>query len=368
MTRPHFAHLAWSKLHSGRHAHDLADSAVATPDLTALGLPHTASLPAGGYPAALPALERAIGERLGAPGGRVLVTTGASEANAIVAAALLSPGDEVLVESPGYEPLRLAPELFGARVRPFFRQPSHAFGDLHASIEVALGPDTRAVILTDLHNPSGAALEPRDADALEALARRRGLWLIVDETFRDASPRPCGTVAARGGRWVATSTLTKAYGLGGLRIGWIAAGAEALARCENAQNGLSVLPSLPSVALALALVPHLDGLRAHGRALLADNHARLAAFAAERPWCRFALPPSGTTAWLMLAPPLDGRTLSERAASHFDLAVVPGHFFGEPHGVRISLGGRPERFAAALDTLDRAVASFAASARSGGVR
>jgi aspartate/methionine/tyrosine aminotransferase len=368
MSRPRFEHLAWSKAHSGRHAHDLADSAVAPPDLAALGLPHSVSLPHGGYASALPALERALAERLGAPGGRVLVTAGASEANAIVAAALLAPGDEVLVESPGYEPLRLAPELFGARVRSFYRQASHAFGDLHASVEVALGPDTRMVVLTDLHNPSGAALDPRDLDALDALARRRGLWMVVDETFRDASSRPCGTVAARGGRWVSTSTLTKAYGLGGLRIGWIAGGPDALARCENAQNGLSVLPALTSIALAMALVPHLDALRARGRALLADNHARLAAFAAERPWCRLALPPAGTTAWLSLSHPLDGRALSERAATHFDLAVVPGHFFGEPHGVRISLGGQPERFAAALDTLDRAVASFAIGARSGGAR
>ncbi len=368
MPRPVYEYLEWSKAHAGRHAHDLADSAVVAPDLAALGLPAAAPMPAGGYAAALPALERALGARSGAPGGRVLAAAGASEANAIVAAALLEPGDEVLVESPGYQPLHRTPELFGARVRGFMRRASHGFGDLGSSLEVAVGPDTRMVVATDLHNPSGAALEPRDLDALDRLAARRGVWIVVDETFRDASTRPLGTLAERGPRWVCTSTLTKAYGLGGLRLGWIAGSAEALARCANVQNGLSGAPALPSVALALALAPHLDALRARGHQVLATNHEALGAFAREHSWCRLAVPPAGTTAFIALPLGLDGDALSERAASEFDLAVTPGRFFGDPHGVRIALGGEPARFAAALDTLDRAVASLAAGIRTGGIR
>ncbi len=368
MDHPPLDHQAWSKAHGGRHAHDLADSAVMSPDLESLGLPHTVTLPREGYAAVLPGLERALGARIGAPGGRVLVAAGASEANAIVFAGLLRPGDEVLVESPGYEPLRLTSALFGARVRTFPRMASHGFGDVGAAIEVAVGPETRMVVLTDLHNPSGAALEERDLAALDALAARRGLWIVVDETFRDASDRPLGTAAARGPRWVTTGTLTKAYGLGGLRIGWIAGSDIALARCAHAQNALSVLPALPSVALALALAPHLDTLRACGHRVLAANHACLATFARDHAWCRLVRPPAGTTAWVPMPPGLDGDALSEQAAARFDLAVTPGRFFGDARAVRIALGGDPARFAAALETLDRAVASCRAGVHNGGDR
>src|SRR5262245_46009754 len=96
-------HIAWSKYRAGDFRYNLADSAVAAPDLGALGLPSTAEVPAEGYRAQAE-LERMIGERLGSPAGRVLVTNGTSEANACVFAALLSPGDEVLTELPGYEP------------------------------------------------------------------------------------------------------------------------------------------------------------------------------------------------------------------------------------------------------------------------
>jgi aspartate/methionine/tyrosine aminotransferase len=368
MSRPRSGHLEWSKAHGGRHAHDLADSGVCAPDLEALGLPHTGSMPRDGYATALPALEHALGARLGAPGGRVLVTAGASEANAIVAAALFGAGDDVLVESPGYEPLRQAPELFGATVRPFLRHAAQGFGRVAANVDVAIGPGTRGVVLSDLHNPSGAALAEADVAALDALAHRRDVWMVVDETFRDAGPRPCATLASRGPGWVTTSSLTKAYGLGGLRIGWIAGGDEALARCRSVQNALSVEPSLPSVTLALALVPHLGTLRQRTHRILAANGARLAAWARERPWCDLALPPSGSTAWIGLPRGPHGDVLSDFAASHMDLAVTPGRFFGDPHGVRVALGGDPERFAAALDTLDRAVALCAGGVRSGGAR
>jgi aspartate/methionine/tyrosine aminotransferase len=360
--------MEWSKAHGGRHAHDLADSGVSPPDLEAAGLPHTGTSPRDGYATALPALELALGARLGAPGGRVLVTAGASEANAIVSAALFAVGDEVLVESLGYEPLRLAPELFGAVVRPFLRRAAQGFGRVGASVEVAIGPGTRGVILSDLHNPSGAALDDADVSALDSLARRRGLWMVVDETFRDAGPRPCGTVASRGPRWVSTSSLTKAYGLGGLRVGWIAGSDEVLARCRAVQNLLSVNPAMPSVTLALALVPHLDTLRQRSHRILDANGARLAAWARERPWCELALPPSGTTAWLGLPRGPHGDVLADFAASHVDLAVTPGRFFGDPHGVRVALGGEPVRFAAALDTLDRAVGLCAGRVRTGGTR
>ena len=347
-------HIEWARTVPRALAHNLADSAVATPDLEGMGLPFRAAFP-GRDDALLERLEVAWGQRLGAPEERIIVTAGASEANAVVFLGLLEPGDEVLVESPGYEPHRLVPQWFGAAVRTFRRAPGT---DLCASVEAALGPATRMVVVSDLHNPSGTALTSGEAHALNALAERRGLWILCDETFRDADDRPCGSWSTLGPRWIATTTLTKVYGLGPLRLGCVAGSHEARARCAHAHHALSAEPAQPSVALALDLVPHLDALRARARGILAENQARWTHFVATRPMFRSGLV-RGTTTFCLFDTPGAGDAFARHAAERFDLAVVPGRFFGEPRGVRIALGGLPHRFATALDVLGRAVDTFA---------
>jgi hypothetical protein len=357
MNRPRLDHLAWSKAQQGRWPLSLAESAVAAPDLEALGLPHALRFrPAGEDP--LPELERALGARLGAPGGRVLVTAGASEANACVLAALLDAGDEVLLELPGYEPHRAVPPYFGARVRTFARRHERGYGALGEEVESALGGATRLVMFTDLHNPSGTPLPVQDAMALTSLAERRGLWLVCDETFRDASDRAPGSWSTLSSRWVTTSTLTKVYGLGSLRIGWVSGSAEVLERCANAQNALSVEPARPSAALVLALVPHLDALRERTRRILATNHARWGRAVAGGLTCDASVPSQGTTTFVRFPGPRDGDAFAAHAAERFELLVAPGRFFGDPCGVRVGLGGEPVRCAAAIDTFQRAVRDF----------
>jgi len=357
MARVPTEHLIWSKHEAGSHRLSLADSAIAAPDLQALGLPHAASLPYGHFGGLRDELERMLGARVAAPGGRVLVTAGASEANACVFGALLEPGDEALIESPGYQPHRTSPRTFGAAVRTFARPPGGTPGALAAAIEAALGPRTRLVAFSDLHNPSGAALDTADIAPLDALARRRGFRILCDETFRDADRRPLGTVAGTSAAWVATASLTKSYGLGGLRIGWVAGDAPTLRACEDVQDAISVEPSHLSFALARALVPHLDTLRARTHQILARNHARWAEF--ERAHERFRGPASrGTTLWRAFAAEGEGDAFAAFAAKHHDLAIARGGFFGDSRGIRLTLGIDPGRYDPALEALGRAAATF----------
>jgi aspartate/methionine/tyrosine aminotransferase len=362
MARPTDEHITWARLEPARHRFNLAPSDVDAPDLEAMGLPSMVGLPRGTGDLQAE-LECAFGACWGAPGGRVMLTAGGSEANAVVFGALLERGDEVLVETPGYEPHREAPRLFDITVRRFERPmgaAASAGGSLASAVEAALSPATRMVVLTHPHNPSGAPLGSRDLEALEALAERHGLWLLCDEIFRDAMEGPRGTLAARGRCWVATSSLTKVYGLGALRLGWIAADPSVLQRCGPVQNALSAAPSVPSIALALALVPHLDVLRARTHRMLAENRARWEDLL--RDGVPFACPAKseGTTAWAVFAGAGEGDAFSRFASEHASLAVTPGRFFGDPRGVRIALGGEPPRTAAALTTLRHALAAFAA--------
>jgi hypothetical protein len=353
-------HIAWAKVHPARHRHRLSESAVDAPDLEAMGLPCRAALPPDGE-TLRPALERALGERWGAPGGRVLLAAGGSEANAIVFGALLERGDEVLVETPGYEPHREVPRLFDIAVRRFARPLGGGGPPLAAVLEQALAATTRVVVVTHLHNPSGLPLTGPDALALQGLAERRGLWILCDEIFRDALDEPRGTYATLGPRWIATGSLTKVYGLGGLRLGWICGSGEVLGRCAAVQNALSASPALPSIALALELLPHLDALRARAHGFLAGNRARWAALLAAGVPFASPGPSLGTTAWAVFPTPGQGDAFAAFASHRFDLAVAPGRFFADPRGVRVGLGGEPARSAAAFDTLQRALAAFAAA-------
>ena len=359
MPHPADHHIVWARVHPGRHRHSLAQSDVDAPDLEAMGLPCRAGLPraAEGLQSEL---ESVLGACWRAPGGRVALTAGGSEANAIVFGALLERGDEVLAESPGYEPHREVPRLFDLTVRRFARPLAGSGTSLAAAVEEALGPASRLVVLTHPHNPSGVPLSADDAASLHALAERRGLWLLCDEIFRDALPGSRGTVAALGPRWIATSSLTKVYGLGGLRLGWIAACDDVLARCATVQNALSASPAIPSIALALALAPHLDALRARSLGILEANRARWAALLSDGVPFTCPSPPHGTTAWALFRSPGEGDAFASFASGHAGLAVTPGRFFGDPRGFRVGLGGEPLRCAAALDALQHTLAAFSA--------
>ena len=358
MPHPADHHIAWARIQPARHRHSLAQSDVDPPDLESMGLPFRTVLPRVGD--GLQAeLERVLGACWDAPGGRVALTAGGSEANAIVFGALLERGDEVLVESPGYEPHREVPRLFDVSVRRFER-PLVGGASLAAALEAALGPNTRMVVLTHPHNPSGVALSGPDVAALQEMAARAGLWILCDEIFRDALIEPRGTVATLGPRWVATSSLTKVYGLGGLRLGWIAGSDEVLARCVRVQNALSASPAIPSIALALELAPHLDLLRARSHRILAGNRERWTGLLHDGVPFTSPARPLGTTAWGIFPSPGEGDAFAAFASRHADLAVTPGRFFGDSRGIRVGLGGEPERFAATLDTLKNTFAAFSA--------
>lgn len=367
MSRLELNHLAWSKKTPGRLRFNLAESAVAMPDLAAMGLPHQTGMPAEAA-SVQRKLEEGIGARLSAPSGRVLVTAGASEANAAVFAGLLSAGDGVLCERPGYEAHRAVCRIFGARLRTYTRTHERAFGGVAEAVRAALSPDTRLVVVTDLHNPTGVPLSEDDATELERLAEANDFRILCDETFHDTEEgRPVGTRASRGPRWVGTSTLTKSYGLGGLRIGWVAGDADVLARCADAQNALSVEPASPSLALALALLPHLDTLRARTHGILAANRAAwgmfLAQSAAGAAGFDASVPSRSSVTWCRLRGASDGDEFAALCAGRFDLAVAPGGFFGDPRGVRIGTGREPADFARALEPLGRALEAFASAGR-----
>ncbi len=151
----------------------------------------------------------------------VLCSLGASMANYLICGALIEPGDEVVVEKPAYEPLLKVPRFFGATVRRVERRFRNQYSLDPADLRMVLSPKTRLIILSNLHNPSGVLLEEEVLKEVWEMAAAVGAYVLVDEIYMellfDSTPRSAFHL---GETFIVTNSLTKVYGLGGLRLGW----------------------------------------------------------------------------------------------------------------------------------------------------
>jgi aspartate/methionine/tyrosine aminotransferase len=291
---------------------------------------------------------------------RVACATGCSGANFLVAAALVGAGDDVLIERPTYDPLIGACRLMGAHVIRFDRRFDARFQlDADAAAH-AMTPQTRLIILTSPHNPSGVAAGDDSLRAVIQLAERAGAHVLVDEVYLDAAS------AARGahgpghsavrfeGPVIVTASLTKSYGLAGLKSGWAIAPpaiAERLRRTRDLVDNASSAPSDRLAAVAWSMLPQLAA-RAGG--ILGGNLERAREFflahpqfeLAERPWCSVTFP--------RLAGVSDAEGWVREVLQRHGVAVAPGRFFEAPAHFRISLAGRPDALEAGLAALGAA--------------
>ncbi|WP_439026492.1 pyridoxal phosphate-dependent aminotransferase [Haloarchaeobius sp. DT45] len=291
----------------------------------------------------------------------VLVTAGATTANLVAVATALQTVDpdelasrpQVLVEKPGYEPLRATPRGLGGRVDRFLRPPEDDYQLEPDRVEAALTEDAVLVVTTNRHNPSGR-LAPLESVAMAARAANEyGARLLVDEVYAPYVTDPeadgpfGGPTAADIENTVVTSSMTKFMGLGGLRVGWLVADADFVERARSVAWHLPVLAE-PSAALAARALEHRDELLPVQRELLRENHALLASFVDEREDLSGSVP-DGSTFCFVEHESFDGDELATLAWEEYDLLVVPGRFFERPEAVRLSLGRSSDHCEAALD-------------------
>ena len=177
------------------------------------------------HPRYRPLRER-IAARYGVGVENVVSADGTSMANFLALAALVTPGDEVLIEHPAYDPILGAASFLGAAIKRFERSPSDAFRVDVKEVERQLSSNTRLIIITNLHNPSGALTDENELRALGEIASKAGARILIDEVYLDCAVPPRRSAVHLGAEFVGTNSLTKVYGLSGLRCGWILAEAE----------------------------------------------------------------------------------------------------------------------------------------------
>lgn len=301
-------------------------------------------------------LQAAIASRYRVDEGCVTAAMGTSMANLLALAAIVRPGDEVLVEQPAYEPLIAAAHWLGAQVRSFARRAEDGFRLDPAAVEGRMTARTRAIVLSNLHNPSSALADDDALRQVGEMAARAGARVIVDEVYLDALWEPAPRTAFHlGETFISTNSLTKVYGLNGLRCGWILAAPEIADRAWRLTELFNNIGVHAAERLSLVAFQNLDALAARSRALLDANAAALNEFYAVHHNFLDAAPHVHGTVSFPRVLRGDADALCALLTDRYDTAVVPGVFFGAPQHVRIGLGVAPETFRAGLERLGRAL-------------
>lgn len=300
-----------------------------------------------------PELLAAIATRYGSTPDRVVLSAGTSGANHLAMAVLIEPGDEVLIEEPGYPLLVETAQHLGGIVRRFPRRPGDRFALDAEAVAAAITPRTRLIVLSDLHNPTMARASAESLRRVGELAERNGARVLVDEVYLDAAFDPSARSAAvLSDAVVTTSSLTKVYGLSGLRCGWVLAAPDLAVRMWRLNDLFGVNAAAPAEALALVAFRRLASLAERARRLLDANRPLLEGFLASRDDLVWEGPVSGTAAFPRWTGG-DVEGLCERLRREEHTSVVPGRFFGAPDRMRIGIGGRTEEVAEGLRRLGR---------------
>jgi len=271
----------------------------------------------------------------------VMPALGTTHANWLACASLLSPGDDVLVEDPAYEPLIRMPEAAGARVVPFRRDARADFALDPGAIERAMTPRTRLVVVTNLHNPTGVRARDEDLRAAARVAAAHGAHLLVDEVYAPfdglVDERGVFTGSARklGDNVLAASSLTKCFGLGPERIGWLLGPPDLIERAGDAMLGSAGILPLCHSRVAIAAFCELPSLAVRARALLAGKRERVAAWVAAR-GLTWSAPAEGLFGLVTVPDRGDLTATIEAAARDHHVLVAPGAFFGVPGAFRIA--------------------------------
>jgi len=353
-----FSHyLAWAKLHSNAR-YNLASSGVL--DYPLAELPgRLEDLEIGGTdPYGYSPLMERLAAKASVPRENVVYTLGTSMANFVALTALVHRGDEVLVERPTYDPLLAILGHIGAKVIRFERRAEKGFRLGLGEIERKLTLQTRLVILCNLHNPSSALTDDDTMRQVGEMAAKMGARVLVDEVYLEALfEQPWRSAFHLGSNFVVTSSLTKAYGLSGIRCGWILAQPELIQRMWQIVDFTYGVPAHPAEMIAVITLDNLDRVRNRARVLLRTNRALVNDFMAAHPQLDCELSRFGTT----IFPRLKAGSVPEFVTflrDQFETSVVPGDFFEQPQHFRIGFCGATDIVRGGLERLSDALKSF----------
>jgi aspartate/methionine/tyrosine aminotransferase len=306
-----------------------------------------------------------------ASAGNVLVTVGAAQANWMVCSTLLEPGDEVIVVSPGYRQVWGLAKNVGCRVKETqLRREDNWRLDL-AELESLASAKTKLISIVNPNNPTGSILSREEMRRIVGICQKTGAWLHSDEVYRGTELNTDETPSFWGmyDRVICVNSMSKAYGLAGLRIGWAVASPEMVEELWRRHEYAVIAAAGPSMKLSeIALQPaKREALLERQKKLSREGHAVLESWVREQEG-RFSVSPAVATSIAFVQYDFD--MLSAELADHIrrkvSVLVAPGAFLGTENHLRITVGYPAQKVSSALERIGTAVAELlgkAAAAR-----
>ena len=356
MRHKHSDYMRWSKTQS-RARFNLATSGVALFPLRELPIDLKELEINGDDSYGYPPLQQAIAAHHDVDPECVVESAGTSMANHLVMAAILEPGDEILIEHPAYGPILDVAHYLEASVKRFRRLEEDGWAVDPAEVQRCVTPKTRLIVITNLHNPTSVLTPEPILREIGDTARSVGALVLVDEVYLDAvyenTPR---TSFHLGPEFVVTSSLTKIYGVSGLRCGWILVQPDLARKMRHLNDLYSATPVFPGELLSVAAFKHLDLLRERARRIVEADRTLLRDFLKQQSGLSAVSTAWGTTSFPRL---LNGNAdaFLKRLHLEFETSAVPGRYFEMPDHFRIGMGVNTEMFAEGLNRIGRALAS-----------
>jgi hypothetical protein len=307
-------------------------------------------------------LLETLSRRESVPPENIFLAVGSSMANFVIWSALLERGDEVLVEFPTYEPMYRVPRYLGGHVRFLKRDPSD-FSLSPEAIEKKVSEKTRMIILTDSHNPSGNQISTETLQYLRDLAHQRKIWVLIDEIYakyyRDHS------LFFDFPEFIVTSSLTKYYGLGSMRVGWAFAPVEVVERARNFLDFIS--PELPFATMYLAHLllndPVFEVLESRIRERVKTNRELVIEFLNRNDLLTCYLPKNGILFFPEVRRKVDMTNFYSVLREKFAMAVTAGAFFQMPRHFRVAAVWDPGIMEEGLNRIESALKETAITRR-----
>jgi aspartate/methionine/tyrosine aminotransferase len=302
-------------------------------------------------------LQQAIAKKCGVDPENVVAAAGTSMANHLAMAALIDPGDEVLIEHPTYELLTSTLLYLGAALKPFARHEENDYALDPAEVRKAITPKTKLIVLTNLHNPSSVLAPDSALREIGDLARSVGAHVLVDEVYLEAvytnTPKSAFHL---GPGFVVTNSLTKVYGLSGLRCGWILAHPDLARTMWRLIDLFYSIPAHPAELLSVVALENLDPIQESARKIVETDRAALQEFLTHQPKVSAPHTEFGTTSILRLTQHNAEQFLTRLRAEQ-ETSAVPGHFFGLSNHFRIGMGVNSEMFREGLEKISRTLST-----------
>ena len=360
----------WFDTYQYRTRFDVGESAVKFLKVSDLGLDLSTVELRYGYHTGRPDLRARIAEEYDGLGpDDVLVTSGGAEAIFAITAALASPGDQVIVEHPNYPSTYEVARGLGCEVTLLPLAMEDRFKPDLDRLERLVTPRTRLIVFTHPNNPTGAMIEPAELERLVRFAESRRIHLLFDETYRHlafGTPLPA---AASLSPWVVSVTsMSKCYGLPGIRIGWLATKSrEVLDGVLAVREQVTITNTALGETIATAVLARREEFLARGKAhILANFELAKTWMAGQRGYLEWVEPEGGVVGLPKIvseAVGADPEALYRSLAEDYEVFVIPGRCFEvDNRFFRIGFGARPEELSAGLDRIAAALAKFAGAA------